>query len=124
MIRLIALVGGLIIATLAHAQVSNELYAICPSHFFQCPDDGGPCVCIKGEAWESAGTPVSDPPVINWWNAGGMVATVCRTPDCGKDTLPFEEPLPVTGCHPEPCPPPPSGRIVPNWRNYNPGATK
>lgn len=84
MIRLIALVGGLVIATLAHAQVSNELYAICPSHFFQCPDDGGPCVCIKGEAWESAGKPVSDPPVINWWNAGGMVATVCRTAECGR----------------------------------------
>ena len=33
--------------------------------------------------------------------------------------------LPVTGCHPDDgsltCPPPPVGRPVPNWRNYNPG---
>ena len=122
MIRTTIAIALLALASVAQAtEVTPADIAACPSKWLQVTGDH--VYCIKGEAWEASGRPVADPPVIITMEHGAPIATVCRTEECGK-TAPQDwsgNDLPVTGCHPDPCPPPPSGRIEPNWRNYNPG---
>jgi hypothetical protein len=151
-VRTVIAIAMLAFASTAYAEdtiVTPDQIAKCASKWFQIHD--GIVYCIKGEAWESAGKPVANPPVIIRNGSptcdprdgdstckpvanppiidmryGAPIATVCQTPDCGKAVPTFDqESMPVTGCHDNPptfeCPLPPSGRIEPNWRNYNPG---
>lgn len=89
----LALLALSIVAYAQNSYVTPQQIADCPSKWFQVID--GNAYCIKGEAWEMAGKPVADPPVIiSRGQFGAPIATICNTIDCGKTSVPLEHKAP------------------------------